>query len=522
DSKGRFTCLGYDDESEPEIEKAPRKERTKAEPVIPIPPLRVGVDFEDAITLQPGSTIRTAYFGTPISAAELNQYLAPPVDSFMVPTSPEGPLLIFSPPTHDQGQVREQATPGHKSNNIIARPLSFPIPRGISVDAIMRESYVMFIVEEYLCHRVNLFFRPPPISMRGLLMAQMKRSRIMEFMFLGAKIFQAFSGKSEDVAMRLCSHWVTWYASHVISPDNPPNCYPSTQEVEDRLNELLELFTAQLIVQGTTAGYTTLRLALSSFLHLVSDDPDLWIEQGRSGMLCISLPAVLTSNRIETRRFVYHDVVYSLILGLPTIAEYDSAGFPIAPGATIPIQWIRGIHGIPVEMFVNIVEVSNWRAGRKDVDWAALEMRALAWKWRQVEIESKESAEMIYRVAIQEAWRHATLIYIYMGMCEATSGDPRVQASVHQIVKLMGVIGDTHLDVHFSVPALVAGIAARSERQRATILRTIKTFNGVRLWILRGRDFARVLKHLWNGPAARGTAIRWDEYVEARCKVLPM
>ncbi|CAE6357397.1 unnamed protein product [Rhizoctonia solani] len=109
-----------------------------------------------------------------------------------------------------------------------------------------------------------------------------------------------------------------------------------------------------------------------------------------------------------------------------------------------------------------------------------------------------------------------------MGMCEVASDDLRVQASVHQIIKLMRVVGDAHLDVHFSVPSVVAGIAARSESQRAFILRKLKTFNGVRLWILRGRDFARVLRYLWNGSAAGGAAVGWDDYVEARCRVLPI
>ncbi|CAE6389053.1 unnamed protein product [Rhizoctonia solani] len=518
DSKGKFICLGYDDESEPEVEKPPRKDHTKAGPVTGIPSLRIGIEFGDAV---PGSSNRTAYFGTPISAAEINDYLTPSAGSFMGPFSPKSLLLTSSTPPQDQCE-QVAIAPRHKPDNEFSRVLPSSVPRRINADAQMRESYVFFVVEEYQSHRVTRFFKPPPISMRGFWATQMRRSRVMESMYLGAKIFESFAGKPDEVAIQSCSHWITRYANCVTNPEELPNPYPSAQEIEDKLNGLIELMVAQFIVLGTAVGYTSLRLALPSFLHLVSDDPSLLVEQGCHGLLCISLPALLTSSPIETRRFVFYDIMYSLLLGLPTLAEYDSAEFPIVLGMAIPIQWVNGVHGVPIEMTVNIAEVNNWRAQRMCADWGALEMRTLAWKWRQPEIHSEESVEMIYRVAIQETWRHTTLIYIYMGMCGVTSDDPRVQASVHQIVKLIGVVGDTNLDVQFSIPLVVAGIAAQSEPQRTFLLQKLKTFNGVRLWILRGRDFARVLKHLWDGPAVGGAAVGWDEYVQSRCKVLPI
>ncbi|KDN37957.1 hypothetical protein RSAG8_09808, partial [Rhizoctonia solani AG-8 WAC10335] len=400
-------------------------------------------------------------------------------------------------------------------------PLPVSIPRGVNANKQMRESYVFLILGKYQNQRVEMFFRST-IPMQRLLMIQMKRPRILEFVYLGAKIFETFSGKPEEVAIQSCSGWVTRYTNHVTNPGEPPNPYPSTQEVQDKLNGLLELVIAQSIVFGTAAAYTSLRLALSSFLHLVSDDPHFWVEQGRNGLLCISLPAVLTSHRVELGRFVFQDIMCSLVLGVPTLAEYDSTSFPIVPGSDFAADWVQGVHGVPIEMIVNITEVHNWRAQKKDVDWTALEMRAWTWTWSQRDIQSEGSVEMIYRAAIQESWRHATLIYIYMGVCGVTSDDSRVQASVHQIVKLMGVIGDTQLDVHFSVSAIVAGVAARNETQRTLIIRKLKSFSGVRLWKFRGRDFADVLEYLWHGGALDDAPVGWDEYVQARCKVLPI
>ncbi|CAE6461951.1 unnamed protein product, partial [Rhizoctonia solani] len=328
--------------------------------------------------------------------------------------------------------------------------------------------------------------------------------------------------KPEEMAIQSCSQWVTRYASHVTTPYEPPNPYPSAQEVEDRLNGLLQLTLVQFIVLGTAVGYATFRLALSNFLRLVSEDSNLWARRERNGLLCVSLPKALTSTWIEIRRFIFQDVIYSLILGLPTLAEYDSIGFPIIPGAAGPINPLDGVHGVPAEMVISITEVHNWRARLQNVDWAVLESRTWAWDWTQRNVQSEESDQIIHRAAILEAWRHSTLIYIRMGVGGVTSHDQQVQASVRQIVKLMGLVGDTELDVHFSVPSIIAGVAARYESQRALIFRKLKTFNGVRCWILRGSDFARVLQYLWCGTAANGAAVGWDEYIQARCEVLPV
>ena len=167
----------------------------------------------------------------------------------------------------------------------------------------------------------------------------------------------------------------------------------------------------KFIVLGIPAGYLTLRHALPNFLRLVSDNSHLWADQERSGLLGVSLPAALASDRIEIGRFAFYDVACSLVLGLPTLAEYDSAGFPIVPSTNISVEWV---YGVPAELLMNIAEVHSWRARTKNVDWEVLEMRTLAWRWSHRGIQSENSVEMVYRVAIQEAWRHATLIYIYM------------------------------------------------------------------------------------------------------------
>lgn len=164
------------------------------------------------------------------------------------------------------------------------------------------------------------------------------------------------------------------------------------------------------MVVNTIAGYLFLQRALSTFLHMVSVDPRLYSEH--RGLLVISLSRVLTISRYEIRRFVFYDIMCALVLGVPPLAEYN---FGDSLESSLPIE---GFHGIPAQWVVDIGYVHHWRSTQPEVlnqdDWGSLESRTLAWKPRMVELYSEESTELIARMAVQESWRHATLIYIYM------------------------------------------------------------------------------------------------------------
>ncbi|KAF8606104.1 hypothetical protein BDV93DRAFT_520961 [Ceratobasidium sp. AG-I] len=214
-------------------------------------------------------------------------------------------------------------------------------------------------------------------------------------------------------------------------------------------------------------------------------------------------------------------------LGTPSLVQYDASDYPIVPVVVRPLEWV---HGIPEELIVNLVQINSWRASNPGIpnanDWLELELRALAWIPRTTELMgedlSEDSYKVVSRMAVQETWRHTVLIYIYMGMCLVDSHDPRVQHSVRQILQLMDVLSGSQLDVHLFLSYLVAGVAARYEKQRAAVRDKIDSFFGTRVWLLPGAEFTRVLDHLWHGVAAGGAPVTWDDYVHSRCAVLPV
>jgi hypothetical protein len=112
---------------------------------------------------------------------------------------------------------------------------------------------------------------------------------------------------------------------------------------------------------------------------------------------------------------VFYDITTAFIFGLPSLVEYDASEFPTIPEVTQPLEWV---HGIPVELTVNLMLVNAWRAAHPGIpnanEWVGLEMRTMAWEPRIAQLAGEDSLEVVARLAVQESWRHAVLIYIYM------------------------------------------------------------------------------------------------------------
>ncbi|KAG8717717.1 hypothetical protein FRC11_003703, partial [Ceratobasidium sp. 423] len=287
---------------------------------------------------------------------------------------------------------------GHSRSGVIQPS----IPRAVNANAQMRESYFTFILSGYELHRLRKFFRPPPMPRSRDLTSRMKRSNtILGFMYLGAKVFEALTDRPKDAVSNCCKKWIANFDKQIMG--HPPS-NPSIKESEDRLTGLLELAYLTFLVVDTVAGYALLKRALPLFLHLISNDPELWSE--RDGHLAVSLPRVLSTPRYEIKRFVFYDMMCALVLGVAPLVTYDPGEPPIVSYPPLPMEVF---HGIPVEWILIIGHVH----ARTD-DWRNLEIQTLSWHPRIADIWSEESIEVVYRMAIQEAWRHATLVYIFM------------------------------------------------------------------------------------------------------------
>lgn len=129
-------------------------------------------------------------------------------------------------------------------------------------------------------------------------------------------------------------------------------------------------------------------------------------------------------------------------------------------------------------------------------------------------------------------------------MCYVNSHDHRIQPAVRQIIQLIDVVSGSRLDVHLLFPSLIvsiylppfshwylyphydlwkqAGLAARYEKHRTVVRKTLSPFYGTGFWVLPGAEFIKVLDHVWHGVGAGGAPVNWEDYVCSRKAMLPV
>ncbi|KAJ1305425.1 hypothetical protein OPQ81_000435 [Rhizoctonia solani] len=199
----------------------------------------------------------------------------------------------------------------------------------------------------------------------------------------------------------------------------------------------------------------------------------------------------------------------------------------IPPPEQSYIEWAHGCSAIVITL---LARINSWRAARfADPGHPAptpeylQEFQACLHEWNPTLEYGDEPAVVMGRLAVQEIWKHAVLIYMYMGMCEVNSANRRVEASVRQVAQLSATIeAGHHLEAHIPIPCIIAGAAARKEKHRAILRKKIATSRNERICLVRGADFVLVLDHLWHGAAVGGRPTTWQDYVDSRFAVLPV
>ncbi|CAE6355520.1 unnamed protein product [Rhizoctonia solani] len=375
-----------------------------------------------------------------------------------------------------------------------------------------------YIINKYQIARCRLWFMTPPTAIRQRIVAQLTNSKTMIWaLYLGAQIFQALIRDPYNEVVQTYIGWIDTLENKfaVESHRNPP-----LTEISDRILAQLELAYLKFTTVDIVSGYVTLRRALPGFLRLAAADKSLYMEHP-NGNLVLSFPRALNSPRHELERFIIYDTATAFVLGVPPLVEYGySNDFDcVSPG----FEWI---HGIPAALVEAISQINSWRAGSRAPpldDWRILERHILAWQ-PQIRIPEHEESvtECVARLAVQESWRYVVLIYLYMGMCQVSSHDSRVQASIRQIIRLGETVTNLPIGIHMFTHCVMAGVAARLEKHRTLVRERLLSFKDTRVWLFRGPQFSQVLEHLWLGVGAGGGPVTWDDYVRSRCAVIPL
>ncbi|KAF8672125.1 hypothetical protein RHS04_07897 [Rhizoctonia solani] len=317
------------------------------------------------------------------------------------------------------------------------------------------------VARVYIFQTVGVWFLTPG-PVRNFPTSKTMR-RALSATYLGAMILQNLNQglQDTDITSKKYIGWIDEFEEKLAASlrINPPlshigDCLVAYIEVNTLLdpklisvnNTICQLSLLKLAIADGASVYATLRFALPKFLSLVATDAGLMIEQP-NGNLAVSFFHTLSSTRQEIGRFVLCDVLIPFLFGLPPLVEYGYDAKCICDR----FEWF---HGIPIVFFQVISQVNSWRAGSRasSDDWQDLEQRIVSQEQPNAMSEAPRPSTLdgasVERATVKELWKHVALIYIYMGMCGASSHDSRVQASVDHIFHHAETLGTSRIGIH--------------------------------------------------------------------------
>ncbi|KAG9079481.1 hypothetical protein FS749_008490 [Ceratobasidium sp. UAMH 11750] len=392
------------------------------------------------------------------------------------------------------------------------RAYRYSLPPKFAPDPQISGAMVQFIISQYEL----AFSHPSKLHLdliRGRFLAQMMSSNITRWSrYAGAQVLYARRQRGENAEVGQFVPLIDQLSRLSITAKNDV----SLDDMIERLSVAFELSFLKQMTAGATSGYDFMRKIAPLFMQVASADPMLWPRDPTSNG--VSLAHALTSPQHELVRFVFADLFMSLIYGTPPLVEYDTSHPISRTDHNHPVGWDIGCY---LEPLFSMMKISQWRARHsgghvsEEIPWREIEKDTLAWRPCEFGPDS-ESSRAIIKFAIQEGWRHATLIYLYMGMCGVTSHDLRVQASVRQISRLHDVIAlEPAAGMPTVGPLLLAAICTQSESDRSKFRAAVSQSQNS-TWLVKSMGVAAVLDHLWKGAAANGAPVTWEDYITSR------
>ncbi|KAJ1305732.1 hypothetical protein OPQ81_010464 [Rhizoctonia solani] len=420
-------------------------------------------------------------------------------------------LIIL--PEHPNA-ARHSPQPGTPIQEVKASPHA--IPNGLTLDPLVIENATSLIMSQYLGLTRELLFKIPSTPLEEGLLWRIGYSDFTRWsMYLGARVLNDMSNGNNG---QRYAGWIFRFCQQILES---PASTESAEAIEGQLGGLHDLAHLAFIVSGVAVGYSLFQRCTPTFLRLAALSTGLWSDNHTI------LVSKALQSRYEVIKFVAHDTIIAFLLGTPPLLHYNTTS---SWGDEKPNRVLELVYGIPAEVLYLLAKVNTWRASRlmgklvqNQNDWRDIE-RALN-NWSSIVDHTNEPIKDIGRFAVQETWRQAALIYLYMGMRDVNSADPRVEAAVQQVVQLGSTIeSGSGLELHLLIPCVIAGAAARKERHRANLRNKLarRLYQREITPVLRVSEFVPVLDHLWHGVGIEGKPTTWEDFVHSRCTALPI
>ncbi|CAE6493245.1 unnamed protein product [Rhizoctonia solani] len=292
--------------------------------------------------------------------------------------------------------------------------------------------------------------------------------------------------------------------------------WPVSNEERERASIALENMIELISIQIATAPLSaTLRLLQSAAPVFLSACPP-----PHPPHLC----DILLETGINLKHFAAVDVATSITTGRPLLCRYhvpwslELCDEYMKKKENPGLQWLLGIPDQYIMLFgyMNGIKEDADAVGIL-VDSSVIER--IEEDMKRISIlpcGGREPSLAIGRMVVQECWREAVFIYLYMALDRADAFDPRVEKAQKGFMRLVnGIKPGRNPDAFLVVPMLIAGVATTKLTHRRVIRSRILGLPDCALPDTAGNDSLRMLEDIWAQTELERRPARWEDLREA-------
>ncbi|QRV90472.1 Fungal specific transcription factor domain [Ceratobasidium sp. AG-Ba] len=285
--------------------------------------------------------------------------------------------------------------------------------------------------------------------------------------------------------------------NHALAP-------PGSQEAIRVLDDTFEVISVQFMSNSLASNLMLLKEAAPVYEHACGNPPGTPID----------LPSSLIHLEFPVRHYPAMDIMFSLGTCMPMQFRYKVYHAPelcnlVTDMGNVGLQWM---HGIPDQFILLLARMHMLRvdfAPHLDTQIEA-EIEEEIKTFQPVITPSTDPFLSVVRLAVQEAWRQALYIYLYMGLCGADASDSRVANALKRFIRLLeGTKPGRTPALFLTLPMITAGVASRRAQDRELIRSRMSMLRECQQPGTCGYETLLTLNDLWNRVDSEGRPAVW-------------
>ncbi|CCO34500.1 26S proteasome regulatory subunit rpn2 [Rhizoctonia solani AG-1 IB] len=226
----------------------------------------------------------------------------------------------------------------------------------------------------------------------------------------------------------------------------------------------------------------------------------------------IDLPSKLTHPDVSLRHFVTIDVVLSITVLRPMHFRYNThLEKDFRDREDWGLLWLNGVPGelILIMARINMFLTDYWANVDRQI---ITEIEQQLKEFKSSPGKSPDAYLMVARLAVQECWRLAVLIYLYMCLDGADARDPRVEKAQKSFMRVLDRTKPNRTpDVFLLAPMAIVGRATYRPRERDIIRQRLLNLQECAHPGTCGNDALQILECMWAKSDAEGRSVVWSD-----------